>query len=105
MRTRDLDFVLLPLTRDGRPADPASLDTLAARLPAVTDCFATAIVIWRPRADMIERSVISFIRADIEQEQCPTLREDRTSQNSMRGRGPVRMSENRHGRRRDDRVR
>src|SRR6266545_5208568 len=39
MRTRDLDFVLLPLTRDGRPADPASLDTLQARLPAVTDCF------------------------------------------------------------------
>src|SRR6266542_2262258 len=39
MRTRDLDFVLLPLTRDGRPAEPASLDTLQARLPAATDCF------------------------------------------------------------------
>jgi hypothetical protein len=33
------ETMLLALTRDGRIADEAALDTLAQRLPAVTDCF------------------------------------------------------------------
>src|SRR5215470_6688418 len=39
MRTRDLDFTLLTLARDGRPTDGAALDTIATRLPSATDCF------------------------------------------------------------------
>jgi pimeloyl-ACP methyl ester carboxylesterase len=34
-----LDVLLLPLSRDGRVADPIALDRLARRLPGVADCF------------------------------------------------------------------
>jgi len=39
VRPVDPDFVLLPLTRDGRLADPEALGQLAVRLPEATDCF------------------------------------------------------------------
>jgi hypothetical protein len=39
MRPRDLEFVLLTLTRDGRLADPSSFEVFAARLTGATDCF------------------------------------------------------------------
>ena len=39
LRPRGREMILIPLTRDGRPAQPRALDALEDRLPAATDCF------------------------------------------------------------------
>ncbi|MBI3105315.1 MAG: hypothetical protein HYY95_07050, partial [Candidatus Rokubacteria bacterium] len=39
LRPRGREMILIPLTRDGRPAQPRGLDALEGRLPAASDCF------------------------------------------------------------------